>query len=246
MIRLLSYFLFAFALLPLSGCGAEPNNSTTSSTTTSTPAAQQAPTAPAAEQRSSTPAAPAIDFKAGQHYEVLRQPVRTSDPERIEVVEVFWYGCGHCYTFKPLAEEWAETLADDVMKTRLPAVWHPVMEVHARAYYTAESLDVVEKVHTAIFEAMNLRGEELDNKKELADLFEAAGVSRDEFEQTFDSFGVNSALTRGDSRQRAYGVRGTPELIVNGKYRITGTMAGSHAGMLQVADHLIEKERNSR
>lgn len=241
MIRLLSYFLFVFALLPLTGCGAEPNSSAANSAST-----QQAPTAPAAEQRPNSQAAPAVDFQAGQHYEVLRQPVRTSDPERIEVVEVFWYGCGHCYTFKPMVEEWAETLADDVVKTRLPAVWHPVMELHARAYYTAEALGVVDQVHTPIFEAMNLRGEELDNKKDIGDLFEAAGVSRDDFEQTFDSFGVSSALTRGDSRQRAYGIRGTPELIVNGKYRITGTMAGSHAGMLQVADYLIEKERNSR
>lgn len=241
MIRLLSYFLLAFVAMPLTGCGAEP------SSTNSQPAAQQAPSAPTAEQRSSAPAsAPAVDFQAGQHYEVLRQPVRTDDPERIEVVEVFWYGCGHCYTFKPMVEEWAETLGDDVAKSRLPAVWHPVMELHARAYYTAESLGVVDKIHTPIFEAMNLRGEELDNKKDIAELFEAAGVSREEFEQTFDSFGINSAITRGDSRQRAYGTRGTPELIVNGKYRITGTMAGSHAGMLQVADHLIEMERNSR
>lgn len=239
MIRLLSCFLFAFVIMPLTGCGAESNGS---ATTVAAPA-QPAPSATAAERRSS---APAVDFKAGQHYEVLRQSVRTSDPDRIEVVEVFWYGCGHCYTFKPMVEEWAETLGNDVVKSRLPAVWHPVMELHARAYYTAESLGVVDKVHTAIFEAMNLRGEELASKKDIADLFEAAGVSREEFEDTFDSFGINSAITRGDSRQRAYGIRGTPELIVDGKYRITGTMAGSHAGMLQVADHLIEMERSSR
>lgn len=235
MTRLLSSFLLALLLTPLSGCGAESN-------TAKAPAAslQAAPTA------APQPAAPApvIDFKAGQHYEVLRQPVRTSDPERIEVVEVFWYGCGHCFTFKPMAEQWAATLPGDVVKVRLPAVWHPVMELHARAYYTAESLGVVDRVHTPLFEAMNLRNEKLDSKDDIADVFEAAGVSRQEFADTFDSFGITSALSRGDSRQRTYGIRGTPELIVNGKYRITGTMAGSHAGMLQVADHLIEKERN--
>lgn len=233
--RLLSSLLLVVALLPLAACQADNNSNSANATQ---PAAQPRP-AQASQ-------APTTDFRAGEHYEVLRQPVRTSDPDRIEVVEVFWYGCGHCFTFKPMVEEWERTLPDDVLKQRLPAMWHPVMELHARAYYTAETLDVVEPMHTAIFEAMNLRGKKLESKAEIAELFEANGVSREDFESTFESFGINSAVSRGDSRQRAYGVRGTPELVVNGKYRITGTMAGSHAAMLQVADHLIEKERSAR
>lgn len=229
--RLLSSFLLTLAMLPLVACQADNNSAQTQRLSQPRPAANTAPPAPPTE------------FQAGQHYEVLRQPVRTNNPDRIEVVEVFWYGCGHCFTFKPMVEEWQKTLAEDVVKTRLPAVWHPVMELHARAYYTAESLGVIDQVHTRIFEAMNLRGQELDSKEDIGELFEAAGVPREDFDATFESFGVNSAITRGESRQRAYGIRGTPELIVNGKYRITGTMAGSHAGMLHVADYLIEKER---
>lgn len=238
MSRLLATLLLSFLVLPLSACQADNGSSTTPPATSQQPASSQTQDAP--------PPPPVAGFKAGEHYEVLRQPVRTSDPERIEVTEVFWYGCGHCFTFEPLVHEWTQTLDDDVVITRLPAIWHPTMELHAKAYFTAESLGVVDQVHKPIFEAMNLHRDPLDSAEAIAELFEANGVSREDFERTFDSFGINSAVRQADSRQRAFGVRGTPELIVNGKYRITGTLAGSHATMLQVADQLIEQERATR
>mgnify|MGYP002700321400 CR=1 FL=1 len=184
-------------------------------------------------------------YTAGKHYEVLETPVRTSDPKRIEVAEVFWYGCSHCFSFEPMVSTWASQLPEDVNFVHSPAIWHKSMELHARAYYTAKALKVLDNVHQAIFEAMNLKKNKLANKEAIGKIFVAQGVDLDKFNKTFDSFGVVSATKQADARQRGYGVKGTPEMVVNGKYRLSAKMAGGQQGMLKVAGYLINLERKN-
>lgn len=190
-----------------------------------------------------TATAQSKQYKAGTHYEVLETPVRTSDPKRIEVAEVFWYGCSHCFTFEPMVSTWASQLPEDVNFIHSPAIWHKSMELHARAYYTAKALKALNSVHMAIFNAMNLKKNKLASKEAIGKIFVAQGVDLDKFNKTFDSFGVVSATKQADARQRSYGIKGTPEMVVNGKYRINAKMAGGQGGMLKVADYLIGKER---
>lgn len=185
-------------------------------------------------------------YTAGTHYEVLKTPVRTSDPKRIEVAEVFWYGCSHCFTFEPMVSTWASQQSEDINFVHSPAIWHKSMELHARAYYTAKVLKVLDPVHQAIFEAMNLKRNKLASKEAIGKIFVAQGVGLDKFNKTFDSFGVVSATKQADARQRSYNVRGTPEMVVNGKYRINAKMAGGQGGMLKVADYLIGIEMKAR
>jgi len=193
----------------------------------------------------STATAQGEQYKAGTHYEVLETPVRTSDPKRIEVAEVFWYGCSHCFSFEPMVSTWANQLPEDVNFVHSPAIWHKNMELHARAYYTAKALKVVDPVHLAIFEAMNLKRNKLASKEAIAEIFVAQGVDLDKFNKTFDSFGVVSATKQADARQRSYGIKGTPEMVVNGKYRLSAKMAGGQGEMLKVADYLIGLERQN-
>ncbi|OUS09940.1 disulfide bond formation protein DsbA [Gammaproteobacteria bacterium 53_120_T64] len=190
-----------------------------------------------------TAAAKDAPYKAGSHYAVLETPVRTSDPKRIEVAEVFWYGCSHCFSFEPMVSAWAKQQSDDVNFVHSPAIWHKTMELHARAYYTAKALKVLDPVHLAIFEAMNLKKDKLTSKEAIAKIFVAQGVDLDKFNKTFDSFGVVSATKQADARQRSYGVKGTPEMVVNGKYRLSAKMAGGQGQMLKVADYLVTLER---
>ena len=192
----------------------------------------------------STATAQGEQYKAGTHYEVLKTPVRTSDPKRIEVAEVFWYGCSHCFSFEPMVSTWASQLPEDVNFVHSPAIWHKSMELHARAYYTAKALKVLDPVHQAIFEVMNLKRNKLASKEAIAGIFVAQGVDLDKFNKTFDSFGVVSATKQADARQRSYGIKGTPEMVVNGKYRISAKIAGGQGAMLKVADYLIEIERS--
>lgn len=189
-------------------------------------------------------AAPAAEsYQAGTHYQIISIPVRTVDPEKVEVNEVFWYGCSHCFEFEPLVEAWAKTLPPDVAFERTPAIWQPKMEAHARAYYAAKQLNVLDSMHPIIFKTMHVDKHPLENEDQLASLFAAHGVDEAAFRKAYNAFSVQSQTRQGDSRVRGYGVTGTPELIVNGKYRISARDTGGQKGMLDVASYLIEKER---
>ncbi len=195
------------------------------------------------QQRSSVPATAAD----GQGYIEIAQAVRPANPDKIEVTEVFWYGCSHCFHFEPMVKAWAKTLPDDVEFRPSPAMWNPLMVVHAQAFYTAQALGVLDQVHQLIFDEINLRKNRLADEASIAQLFkDAAGVDEEKFKKAFNSFGVMSQVKQAESRARSYGIAGTPELIVNGKYRVTGRSAGGHTEMLEVAEQLIAKERAAK
>ena len=183
------------------------------------------------------------DWQEGTHYDLIVPALRTADPDKIEVVEFFWYGCGHCYPFDPLISRWKDTLAEDVDFKGSPAVWNKPMELHAAMYYTADVLGVLDSLHTVMFQAMNVDGKRLGSEAEIRKLFTSNGVSGDDFDKAFSSFGVSSQVRQANSRARAAKITGTPEMMVNGKYRISIRKAGSQANMLKLADFLIEKER---
>ena len=182
-------------------------------------------------------------YLEGIHYEVLPQVVRTANAKKIEVNELFSYHCSHCYNFQSQVHAWRDSLADDVDFQRTHVVWNSGMEVYARAYYSALTLDVFGPLHTAIFETIHLRKQAVRSEDDVRDLFVAQGVDGERFERTFNSFGITSMLNQGKARARAYRSKGTPEMVVNGKYRITMGMNGGGAGMLDVANFLIAKER---
>jgi thiol:disulfide interchange protein DsbA len=183
------------------------------------------------------------EFQAGKHYVVLDTPVRTRDSSKVEVVEVFWYGCGHCYTFEPMIKQWKKGIAEDVDFWQSPAMWAGNMSLHAQAFYAAKALGKLEQLHDPIFTAMNVKKNKLANADQIAALFAEYGVERQDFDKAFNSFSVKSQVKQADARQRSYKITGTPELVVNGKYRVSGRTAGGQAEMLKVVDYLIEKER---
>jgi thiol:disulfide interchange protein DsbA len=190
-------------------------------------------------------AQPAL-YVEGTHYEVIEKPVRTADPNKIEVTEVFWYGCPHCYAFEPLINSWAEKLPSDVAFVRSPGIWSAAMEVHAQIYYVGEALGALDKVHSAAFDAIHQKGNYLEDGEAVKALFVAQGVSAEDFDKTWDSFAMTSAVKKAATRMRDYGVSSVPCLIVNGKYLITiNDSVTTQADMLKVVDFLVGKERKS-
>ncbi|RLA48274.1 MAG: thiol:disulfide interchange protein DsbA/DsbL [Gammaproteobacteria bacterium] len=185
-------------------------------------------------------------YEEGTHYDLITPALRTADPDKIEVAEFFWYGCGHCYTFEPMIEQWKKSLPEDVDCQGSPAIWNAQMELHARAFYTAQVLGVLDTMHPVLFQAMNVDRKRLSSEAEIAELFTANGVSAEDFDKAFNSFGVSSQVRQTNARARAAKITGTPALMVNGKYHISTRRAGSQANMLQVAEFLIEKERAAR
>ena len=186
---------------------------------------------------------PSEKYQEGVHYQVLADKVRTLDPNKIEVTEVFWYGCSHCYHFEPLVVKWKQDLADDVVFQQSPAMWNGLMETHARAFYVARSLGVLDKVHQPLFDKLYSNNKGLASEGALAAFFAKHGVDEKQFKKAYNSFGVNSQVKQADSRARSYRIQGTPEVVVNGTYRVSSRMTGSQQGMLDVADYLIEKIR---
>ena len=182
-------------------------------------------------------------YKAGEHYHILPQQVRTASADNIEVNEVFSYTCGHCYNFQSKLHPWVDKLSADVDFQSTPVIWQPKLEPFARAYYAAKILDVLDKVHTPIFESIHLHKKSIKSEADFAPIFAAKGIDKKKFSSAFNSFGTTSMINQAKSRVRAYKVRGTPEMIINGKYRVSTTSAGGFAGMLKVAEFLIDKER---
>lgn len=233
--------LLSFAFAVIVGCGEQAQSQAqTAPQPAATPAVETA-APPSAE-------APANGYIAGTHYERLPKPVPTSDKTKIEVTEVFWYGCSHCFDFEPKLAAWSKNQNNDVILVKNPAMWdnQGIMERHARIYYAAKVLGVVDKVGSAAFRALNVERKGLRSDAEIAELFTANGVSQQDFDRTFNSFGVTSSVRQSEARQRSYRVQGTPELIVDGTYRVTAGMAGSQDGMLKVTDFLIAKIRQEK
>lgn len=193
-----------------------------------------------------SPRAEAGDYRAGTHYDVISPAIRTRDPSRIEVVEFFAYSCGHCYSFEPLVKKWRRGLAADVDFRPSPAVWAAPMELHARAYFAAAALGVLDKVHGAIFAAMHVDRKRLSGEAEIRRVFVDNGVSGEDFDRAFRSFGVGSQARQAGALARSARIAGTPEMMVAGKYRIGARKAGGQAEMLEVVDYLVEKERMAR
>lgn len=190
-------------------------------------------------------AAQAQEWVEGEHYDLISPAIR-GNSDKIEVTEFFWYGCGHCYNFEPQLAQWKKTLADDVVVVGSPAMWNAAMEIHAKAFYAADALGVLDKMHMPLFQALNVDRRRLATEDELADLFAANGVAREDFSKAFNSFGVGSQVRQANARARAAKISGTPEMMVAGKYRISTRKAGGQADMLRLAEFLIEKERVAR
>ena len=186
------------------------------------------------------------DFDVEGKYSLVQpaQPTET-EPGTVEVVDVFWFGCPHCFTFLPHMEALEKEAPDYLRIRRMPAVFRESWIPHARAYYTAHLLGIEDRIHRPVFEAIHEQGRTLSTREALAAFFEENGVSAEEFAEIYDSFAVESLLRKSVAMQRNYGVRATPTVIVNGKYRTSSSDAGSHENVIKAILALAKKEHES-
>ncbi|WAR45123.1 thiol:disulfide interchange protein DsbA/DsbL [Methylomonas rapida] len=168
------------------------------------------------------------------------QPVQ--NPDKIEVIEFFWYGCPHCYSLEPSVAAWLKTKPANVEFIRQPAVFSELWGKHAKAFFTAEALGVSEKVHADFFDAIQNKKQKLTSEDELAKFFAAHGVKDDDFRAAYNSFLVDAKMRQAETMGPRYGITGVPAIIVNGKYRVTATTAKSQDNMLKVTSDLIQQE----
>jgi thiol:disulfide interchange protein DsbA len=186
--------------------------------------------------------AQAKDYKEGKEYQLLSSPQPTSTGDKIEVVELFWYGCPHCYDMEPAVQAWLKRKPDYVELVRMPAIVGPRWELLAQAYYTAELLGVSDTIHPALFEAIHDKHMKINDEAALQAFFVDQGVSADDFQNTFNSFAVAVKMNNARQMTRRYKVSGVPTVIVNGKYSTGAKLAGSNQGVFEVVDYLVEQE----
>jgi thiol:disulfide interchange protein DsbA len=183
-------------------------------------------------------------YSEGSHFRRMTTSQGTSSaPDKIEVAEVFWYGCPHCYNFDPVVTEWRKSMAADVSFVRIPVIWNPTNQIHARLVYTAQALGIMDQVHEAFFKAIHQEGKTLTKDEEIVEFFAGFGVSEESFREAYGSFGVTSALKRAENLTRRYGIKSVPIIVVNGKYVTEGTDIKTFEEILSITDELVERER---
>lgn len=178
-------------------------------------------------------------FVEGGQYQLLRQtqPVRSGD--KIEVVELFWYKCPHCYTLEPYLLQWLETKPDNAEFFPVPAVLSERWAFDARMYYTLQALNLDGELHDDVFKAIHESRRRLTNRTQFATWAKENGADYQKVIAAFDSFAVNSKVNAAKLMSRKYGITGVPAIIVDGKYRTSVSLAGSHEKLLEVIDYLV-------
>lgn len=219
----------------------------TSASSLSPIAAAVAQNAPAAAAGTPIPS----KWQAGKHYTTLTPAQPTSvGPDKVEVVEVFWYGCGHCFHLDPMLESWkAKNKPAYAEFTRVPVMWNDVTKAHARLFYTLEALGKLEQLHTPVFREIHVKGNVLADRDPAKteqihrEFLKQHGVSEADFNRTYRSFSVENKLARADQLTKRYRVTGVPLMVVNGKYTTDVGMAGGEPAMLTLLNDLAASER---
>lgn len=184
------------------------------------------------------------NYVEGIEYQPVIPPQQTGlEKGQVEVVELFWYGCPHCYRLEPDLKQWLKNKPKNVVFRRVPAQFNPGWVVHARLYYVAEILGIVDQVHDDAFTEIHQKNNMLETEDKMAAFFLRHGVSREKFLKIYNSPGLRSRLAHGRGMGQRYGAHSVPTLIINGKYRTNSTLAGgTHEQLFKVVNELVEKE----
>ncbi len=180
--------------------------------------------------------------EAGKDYRILKSVQPTQSGNKIEVLEFFFYGCSHCFKLHPYISAWEKKMPKDVTFTYIPAVFNPTWEVSARTFYALESMGKRAQLHDDLFNAWNVENLELVDEASTTEFLAKHGVDRKKFSDAYNSFSMQSQVMRAKQMGQAYDIRGTPTLIVDGKYMVPGHSAAT----VQVLNAVIDIARKER
>ena len=189
-----------------------------------------------------TPVGAQQAFIEGVDYQRIDPVVKTSDPEKVVVTEVFWYGCPHCFRFEPFVENWIETLPEGVIFEQVPSSLNPRWMEHARAFYAMKMMGVQEQLHGKLFEAIHEKRQRLTSLDAIAKFVGEQGFDEKIFREYYNSFPVDSQVRKNRKIEQRYGHQGVPAVVVNGKYLTTGSMAGNYDRMIKIINFLVADE----
>ncbi len=178
----------------------------------------------------------------GKDYKLLNPPQPTASGSKIEVLEFFFYGCSHCFKLHPLMTAWEKKMPRDVELTYVPAIFNASWEPMARTFYALDALGQLKQLHDPLFNAWNAN-EDLTDEAKITAFVSRHGVDGKKFGQAYNSFSMQSKIVRAKQMGQSYSLRGTPTLVVDGKYLITGLHPPE---TMEVLNALIDKVRKER
>ena len=184
--------------------------------------------------------------KAGKDYVKLDKPVATEAPEgKVEVIEFFWYSCGHCNEFEPTFANWLKTGAPkNVVARRVPVAFNASFMPQQKLYYALEGMGKVDELHARVFRAIHVERQKLATDSAVMEwMAKQPGVDQARFKEVYNSFTVSNQVRRATQLQEAYGVEGVPSMGVAGRYYTDGTHAGSMPAVLNVVNYLVNNPR---
>lgn len=183
------------------------------------------------------------ELTAGQEYKLIEPAQPTSTGNKIEVLEFFFYGCSHCFHLHPELTSWEKKMPKDVELVLIPTVFNPTWEPMAYTYYALAAIGKKQDLHHDLYDAWNVKNIDLSDEAKISEFVSKFGVDKNKFSDAYHSFGVQSKVTRSKQLTQTYNIRGTPTLIVDGKYLITGLQP---ADAITVLNAVIAKARAER
>ena len=184
------------------------------------------------------------------HYKVLvpAQPTN-APPGRVEVTEMFWYGCAHCYALDPFLENWKKKAPAYVEFTHVPVTWGAAHRAHARLYYTLMALGKEGELRDAVFKEIQVNhnmlasNDPIETEQMQMQFARRFDISEEDFRKAYNSFAVETNLQRAEQLVRRYKVAGVPLMIVNGKYTADVSTAGGQSQLIELVTDLAAREQ---
>jgi thiol:disulfide interchange protein DsbA len=172
------------------------------------------------------------------------QPVLSGD--RIEVVEFFWYGCPYCYRLQAPLETWLKDKPADVTLRRIPAIFRESWVPHARLYYTLDALGELPRLHQSVYRSMHEDRMSLNSADSTAEWARQNGIDAARWVETYNSAEVERKVEDSRRFTRSFAIKGTPSLVVDGRYLTSSGMTETVAGVIPILEDLIKLAREQR
>jgi protein dithiol oxidoreductase (disulfide-forming) len=186
----------------------------------------------------------AQNFEEGVHYREIMEQQSTQTGDKVEVRELFWYHCPHCYALHGPMEAWKGAMPANAEYVAMPAVLGESWEFHARVFYTLVALGIQEEFNEALFDAIHKAPRPLnrvfDPQRVAQWLEDAGGPPSAEFMNAFQSFAVDTQTRNAVLMTRLYDISGVPSVVVDGRFVTTVTMAGNYDTFFKVIEHLVD------
>ncbi len=179
-------------------------------------------------------------------YTVLSSPLEPSTGDKIEVTELFWYGCGHCFALEPYVKNWKANKPENATFVKVPAIFSKRWEFHGKAFYTMEALGVLEEANDAFFHRIHVMRKPINTLDQLVEFLADYEKSEEEVTSAFNSFAVDSKLRNAKILTAKSTANGVPAVLVDGKYHTSVSLAGSADNLFTVINQLVEKAAAER